>query len=71
MVATDVGNVMTRGPEEWYMTSAQQMEGIKNVSWTGDVPAKTWVNCQIRTAATAEDLEKAEAFLKEQEGRKA
>lgn len=60
MVATDVGNIMTRGPEEWYMTSAQQMDGIKNVSWTGDVPAKTWVNCQIRTAATAEDLEKAE-----------
>lgn len=59
MVPNDMGNVMTRGPEEFYIASAAQVESFRCVGWVAEIPAKTWVNCQIRTAASAEELEKA------------
>ncbi len=56
MVPNDVGNVMTRGPEEWYISPAVSVENLKSVSWGAEIPIKTWVNCQIRTANTEEKL---------------
>lgn len=59
MVPTDVGNVMTRSPEEYYITPAARVEDLHFISWEGTVPEKTWVNCQIRTAPTLEELKTA------------
>ena len=62
MVPTDAGNVMTRGPEEYYITPAAEVADLHSVSWEGHIPEKTWVNCQIRTANTLEELDAA-AFI--------
>ncbi len=62
MVANDMGNVMTRGPEEYYITPAGSVDGLCKVGWKGEIPWKTWVNCQIRTADTEEGLKDA-AFV--------
>ncbi|MCQ2401528.1 MAG: VCBS repeat-containing protein [Lachnospiraceae bacterium] len=62
MVPNDMGNVMTRGPEEYYITPVGTAEDIKSVSWTSELPVKTWVNCQIKTASSEEELSKA-AFI--------
>lgn len=60
MVATDIGNVLTRGPEEFYVTPVGELDGpVRRVSWAGEIPKKTWVNAQIRTAKTREALERA------------
>lgn len=59
MTPTDIGNVLDRSPEEWYITPAAKAEALHAVHWAADIPAKTWVNCQIRTAARQEDLESA------------
>lgn len=59
MVANDMGNVMTRGPEEYYITPAGQSDCVKMVSWKAEIQPKTWVNCQIATAASEEELEQA------------
>jgi len=56
MTPNDIGNVMTRGPEEYYITPAATVDGLQSVGWEAEIPAKTWVNCQIRTAETAEAL---------------
>jgi len=59
MVPNDQGNVMTRGPEETYITPAACIEGLSRVGWKAQMALKTWVNCQIRTADTEEALENA------------
>ena len=59
MTPTDIGNVLDRSPEEWYITPAAKAEALHAVHWAADIPAKTWVNCQIRTAARQEDLASA------------
>ena len=64
MVPNDQGNVMTRGPEEFYVTPAVRVEHLQSVGWAGEIPWKTWVNCQIRTSDTLEGLETA-AFIGE------
>ena len=62
MVPNDMGNVMTRGPEESYITPAGCVDGFTKVRWVGEIPVKTWVNCQLRTAKTPEELE-AKPFI--------
>lgn len=62
MVPTDVGDILDRSPEEFYITEAFALPDLRSVGWTADIPAKTWVNCQIRTAKTAQELENA-AFV--------
>jgi hypothetical protein len=48
---------MNRSPEETYITPVMTAEGVSCVGWEGSVPVKTWVNCQIRTAGSPEELE--------------
>lgn len=59
MTPNDPGNVMTRGPEETYITPVATVEGLHHVGWVAKLGPKTWVNCQIRTADTLEALEAA------------
>ena len=62
MVPNDAGDVLNRSPEETYMTAILENGGISKVCWAGEIPQKTWVNCQIRTADTPEQLAAA-AFV--------
>jgi len=59
MVPTDAGDVLNRAPEETYLTPPAEKSGIRCAGWVGQIPAKTWVNCQIRTAETREGLTSA------------
>ncbi len=56
MVPNDMGNVMTRGPEEAYTTEILEFEGLQKVGWVAEIPEKTWVSCRIRTADSPEAL---------------
>ena len=51
--------MLDRKPEETYITPAMDAAAVTCVGWEGEIPKKTWVNCQIRTADTLEDLEQA------------
>ncbi|WP_168735695.1 FG-GAP repeat domain-containing protein [Cohnella fermenti] len=56
---SDIGNVMDRGPEEYYESRAIELpmgSGLTGISWTADLAPKTWVKAQIRTAASKESL---------------
>ncbi len=57
MVPNDVGNVMTRGPEEAYTSPAMEAGPFRSIRWEGKIPKKTWVNCQIRTGGSIEELQ--------------
>ena len=62
MVAVDPGNVMDRGPEEFYLSPPFELPGSASVSsifWEADIPAKTWVKAQLRSADTEGSLEAA------------
>ena len=59
MTAVGAGNIMDRGPEEYYVSSPFKLPagaGLQEISWQGDVPAKTWVKAQLRFAETEEGL---------------
>lgn len=56
MVPTDMGNIMTRKPEEYYITPICNVINLHTVGWSGEIPEKTWVNCQIRSAETPEGI---------------
>jgi len=59
MTPNDQGDIMNRGPEETYITTVGIAEQLRYVGWVGEIPQKTWVNCQIRTAETEQALEGA------------
>lgn len=59
MVPTDAGDIMNRGPEENYTAPAAVVDDLHYVGWVGEIPNKTWVNCQIRSAESVEALENA------------
>lgn len=56
MIPNDVGDIIARSPEEYYISPVGKMDSPKAVSWEGEIPIKTWVNCQIRTAHSEEAL---------------
>jgi len=60
MVPTDVGDILSRSQEETYITPVLKAADIRKIGWVGDIPQKTWVNCQIRTADTPEGLDMAD-----------
>ncbi len=63
MSAIEPGNVLTRGPEEYYYSEVRQQPAagvISAVKVDAEVPAKTWVKVLVRTAADAQALERAE-----------
>ena len=56
------GNQRDRGPEEFYVSEPFQMpEGstAHKVEWEAELPVKTWVRAQVRTASSRENLERA------------
>ena len=61
-LCVDPGNIMDRGPEEYYVSSAfELLEGarVTGMRWEAEIQKKTWVKGQLRFAKTKEDLAKA------------
>lgn len=59
MNSVGIGNVRDRGPEEHYVSApfeANAGELPCCISWQGDVPAKSWVRAQLRSADTRSGL---------------
>ena len=59
MVGVNPGNIMDRGPEEYYVSAPFELpEGSSSasISWEAETPAKTWVKAQLRSAGTKESL---------------
>ncbi len=63
MTSVEPGNILDRGPEEYYESPAYELpEGsrVTQISWDAEVPAKAWVRAQLRAAASEAELEHAE-----------
>ena len=63
MVTVDPGNIMDRGPEEYYVSEPFELPPnvtVTSISWSADVPAKTWVMAQLRSAASEGELASSE-----------
>lgn len=63
MTNMDIGNLLDRGLEEYYISSPYHLLDdacVVGISWEAKVPIKTWVRAQLRFAKTKENLEKAE-----------
>ena len=63
MSAIEPGNLLTRGPEEYYYSEPYCADSdltVKGAEVTADCPPKTWVKILTRTASTKEALERAE-----------
>ena len=61
-LCVDPGNIMDRGPEEYYVSSAFELpEGarVTGMRWEAEIQEKTWVRGQVRFAKRKEDLAKA------------
>ncbi|MBO9607165.1 MAG: VCBS repeat-containing protein [Paenibacillaceae bacterium] len=59
IMSVDAGNIMDRGPEEYYVSAAFELpEGaaVERIGWEAEVPVKTWVKAQLRSAASREQL---------------
>lgn len=59
MLAVDPGNIMDRGPEEFYISSPYLLPGgahVTRVSWQAEIQKKTWVKAQLRFAVDEKDL---------------
>ncbi len=59
MSSVGPGNVADGGPEEFYASEPFELpEGVKAtaISWEADVPPKTWVKAQVRSAETRDSL---------------
>jgi len=53
----DFGNVYDRGSEEYFESRVFSSNGtLQSIVIDGNIPAKTWVRCQIRTAASPSEL---------------
>ena len=62
MTAVGPGNIVDRGPEEYYVSSPFKLPErthVTGISWEAEVPPKTWVKAQLRFADRKEDLEHA------------
>ncbi len=71
MTAVGPGNLMDRGPEEYYLSSPFKLPKgacVREISWRAEVPAKTWVKAQLRFADTRENLQKSPWIGPEGEG---
>ena len=62
MSAIEPGNLLTRGPEEYYYSEPYRAVGvtIRRAEVEADCPPKTWVKLLARTASTQEAIQKAE-----------
>jgi hypothetical protein len=71
MTAVGPGNIMDRGPEEFYVSSPFKLpEGacVTTISWEADTPPTTWVKAQLRFADTEAELEQSPWIGAEGEG---
>ena len=62
MTCIEPGNIMDRGPEEFYTSEPVKLPDSATplrIGWDADIPSRTWVNMQFRTAQTCEALEDA------------
>lgn len=58
----DPGNIMDRTNEEFYISQAYELPvgaEIINIDWDAEVPPKTWIRAEIRSAETYEQLKDA------------
>jgi hypothetical protein len=59
MVAVGPGNLVDRGPEEYYESPPFQLPAGTSparIEWDAEMPAKTWVRAQVRVAESADEL---------------
>lgn len=62
ITTVDVGNILNRTAEEYYISSPYMLpDGAKvtKISWEAEIQPKTWVKAQIRFSDTKEGLKKA------------
>jgi len=62
MVAVGPGNLMDRGPEEYYVSRPFKLparSSIRQIGWDAEIPPKTWVRAQVRFADSEDSLERA------------
>lgn len=62
MLAVDPGNLMDRGPEEFYTSNPYELPAgasIRALRWEAELQPKTWVRGQVRLAASPEELASA------------
>ena len=63
MTTVDPGNILDRGPKERYTSEVHQLpqgETVKSIAWEGVCTSTSWVEVEIRAAASEAELEKAE-----------
>ncbi len=57
MPTVDPGNIMDRGPREFYTSPVKEITGtVSSLSWEGECTSTSWVELQIRAAATEDTL---------------
>ncbi|MCC7263430.1 MAG: VCBS repeat-containing protein [Candidatus Latescibacteria bacterium] len=62
MCAVEPGNLLDRGPEEYYVSAPFKLSPghhLSEVSWDAQVPPQSWVGLQLRCAATRAGLDQA------------
>ena len=62
MTCMEPGNIMDRGPEEFYISEPLQIfqeSDPASISWEAEIPPRTWVNAQLRSSTTREGLANA------------
>ena len=62
MTAVGPGNIVDRGPEEYYLSRPFKLPpgaAVTAIGWEADEPPKTWVRAKLRFAPTAAALEQA------------
>jgi hypothetical protein len=64
-----LGNQLDRSPHEYYISVPYEMIGkLKSLNWEAEVPEKTELRFQLRTAAARQDLDAASWFGEDGEG---
>ncbi len=62
MCTIDPGNIMDRGPKEHYTSEVKELPAgskVTSIAWEGNCTSTSWVEVEIRAAATADGLEGA------------
>ena len=72
MTAINPGNVLDRGPEEYYTSAPRELDAdatVEAIEIEADVPPKTWVKARMRFAASPQSLDHAEWSPWQESGR--
>ena len=62
MSTVDPGNIMNRGPKEHYTSEVKELPAgskVTSISWEGNCTSTSWVEVEVRAAATVAELETA------------